>query len=78
VPPIAAFVAVGFEHSVANMFYLPAAMAVLAVAPPDFWTETGTTAATYAAVDMDGFIGNLVPATISNIIGGAVLVGAVC
>ena len=77
VPPITAFVAAGFEHSVANMFYLPAAMAVLAVAPPDFWAETGTTAATYAAVDMDGFIGNLVPATIGNIIGGAVLVGAV-
>lgn len=77
VPPITAFVAAGFEHSVANMFYLPAAMAVLAIAPPDFWTETGTTAATYAAVDMNGFIGNLVPATIGNIIGGAVLVGAV-
>ncbi len=77
VPPIAAFVAAGFEHSVANMFYLPAAMVVRAIAPPDFWTETGTTAATYGAVDFDGFIGNLVPATIGNIIGGAVLVGAV-
>ena len=77
VPPIAAFVAAGFEHSVANMFYLPAAIVVKAIAPPDFWAETGTTAATYGAVDLDGFIGNLVPATIGNIIGGAVLVGAV-
>ena len=77
VPPITAFVAAGFEHSVANMFYLPAAIAVRLVAPPEFWTETGTTAETFAAVDLDGFIANLVPATIGNVIGGAVLVGAV-
>jgi formate/nitrite transporter len=77
VPPITAFVAAGFEHSVANMFYLPAAMAVRAIAPPEFWAETGTTSATYAAVDAAGFVSNLVPATIGNIIGGAVLVGGV-
>jgi formate/nitrite transporter len=77
VPPITAFVAAGFEHSVANMFYLPAAIVVRAVAPPEFWAETGTTSATYAAVDTAGFVGNLVPATIGNIIGGAVLVGGV-
>jgi formate/nitrite transporter len=77
VPPITAFVAAGFEHSVANMFYLPAAIAVLAVAPLEFWAETGTTSAAYAAVDLEGFINNLVPATIGNIIGGAVLVGGV-
>ena len=77
VPPITAFVAAGFEHSVANMFYLPAAIAVRVVAPPEFWAETGTTSATYAAVDAAGFVGNLVPATIGNIIGGAVLVGGV-
>jgi formate/nitrite transporter len=77
VPPITAFVAAGFEHSVANMFYLPAAMAVRALAPPDFWVATGTTSETYAAVDLAGFVGNLVPATIGNVIGGAVLVGGV-
>jgi formate/nitrite transporter len=77
VPPITAFVAAGFEHSVANMFYLPAAIAVRVVAPPRFWTATGTTSETYAAVDLAGFIGNLIPATIGNIIGGAVLVGGV-
>jgi formate transporter len=77
VPPITAFVAAGFEHSVANMFYLPAAILVRTVAPSSFWEGTGETAETYAAVDIPGFIDNLVPATIGNIIGGAVLVGAV-
>jgi formate transporter len=77
VPPITAFVAAGFEHSIANMFYLPAAILVRAVAPPSFWGSTGTNAEAYAAVDIPGFLGNLVPATIGNVIGGAVLVGAV-
>ena len=75
--PISAFVAAGFEHSVANMFFIPAAMAVVAVAPREFWTATGTTAADWSAIDAQGFIANLVPATIGNVIGGAVLVGAV-
>ena len=37
VPPIAAFVAAGFEHSVANMYFIPEAIAIRRFAPDDFW-----------------------------------------
>jgi formate transporter len=77
VPPIAAFVAMGFEHSVANMYFIPVAMLIRAVAPPDFWVAIGHAPGDYAAVDMAGFLGNLVPVTLGNIVGGTLLVGAV-
>jgi formate/nitrite transporter len=78
VPPIAAFVAVGFEHSVANMYFIPEALAVRAWAPLEFWTGIGRLPADYPDLTVDGFLwGNLVPVTIGNIIGGAVMVGIV-
>lgn len=56
--PIMAFVAMGFEHCVANMFFIP-------------------TAIFYGADITWGqfFLDNLLPATIGNIIGGAIFVG---
>jgi formate transporter len=77
VPPIAAFVAAGFEHSIANMFFLPVAIVIRMVAPPEFWLQTGTTAEAYADVNVGSFVANLVPVTIGNIIGGAVIVAGV-
>jgi len=77
VPPIAAFVAAGFEHSVANMFFLPMAMAIRLFAPASFWTATGASAASYAEVDLGAMVANLVPVTIGNIIGGAAIVAGV-
>jgi formate transporter len=77
VPPITAFVAAGFEHSVANMFFIPAAIAVKAFAPASFWTSIGSSADAYSSVDINGLIGNLVPVTLGNIVGGAILVAAV-
>ena len=78
VPPVAAFVAAGFEHSVANMYFLPAAMTQKAWASDDFWLSTQTTAGDFPHVTWyDFLIGNLLPVTIGNIIGGAVLVGLV-
>jgi formate/nitrite transporter len=55
--PIAAFVALGFEHSVANMYFIP--LGWLAGAE-------GVTAA--------GFLANLVPVTLGNIVGGSAFV----
>ena len=76
--PISAFVAAGFEHSVANMYFLPAAMTQKAWASDDFWLSTKTTAGDFPHVTWyDFLIGNLLPVTIGNIIGGAVLVGLV-
>jgi formate transporter FocA len=78
VPPIAAFVAAGFEHSVANMYFIPIAMAIKGSAPATFWTAIGKTPADFPALTLDRFLlGNLLPVTIGNIIGGAVMVGAV-
>ncbi len=77
VPPIAAFVACGFEHSVANMFFIPVAIAIRAVAPPEFWTATGLDPAAFASVDVAGFVSNQVPVLLGNVVGGAFFVAAV-
>lgn len=76
--PIAAFVAAGFEHSVANMYFIPIGLLIKATAAPEFWTAIGKTAADYANLTWANFfIANLLPVTIGNIIGGAVMVGLV-
>jgi formate transporter len=77
VPPIAAFVAMGFEHSVANMYFLPVAILVRETAPDAFWASIDRVPADYAGVDLAGLVGNLVPVTLGNIVGGTLLVGAV-
>jgi formate transporter len=64
IPPITAFVACGFEHSVANMFFFPVAL------------FHGTEPASETSWP-SFLVGNLLPVTIGNIIGGAVLVGLV-
>lgn len=77
VPPVAAFVAAGFEHSVANMFFLPIAMLIRAFAPPEFWASAGVRATDYERITFGAMISNLVPVTLGNIIGGAVMVAGV-
>ena len=67
--PVSAFIAAGFEHCVANMYFLPLAwlMTQTGDVPPDFDAS---------AITMTGIIHNLVPVTLGNIVGGAGLVGA--
>ncbi len=78
VPPVTAFVACGFEHSIANMYFIPIALLIKWTAPESFWLQTELSAANFGQLDLYGFfIGNLLPVTIGNIIGGAVLVGIV-
>ena len=77
VPPVAAFVAAGFEHSVANMYFIPYGILIKHGAPSSFWAATGLDPAGYPEITALGLIANLVPVTIGNIIGGGVLVGAV-
>jgi len=57
--PITAFVALGAEHSVANMYFIPAGM-LAASAGPGAWAA--------------GLVANLVPVTLGNIVGGGVFV----
>lgn len=77
VPPVAAFVAAGFEHSIANLFLLPHALAIKLWAPPDFWASIGRSAADYAALTTAGSLHNIVVSTVGNLIGGSLLVGGV-
>jgi len=67
--PITAFVAAGFEHSVANMYFLPVGLLVKhASAGPEEYPNL-----TWGHAVFD----NLVPVTLGNIFGGAVMVGLV-
>jgi formate/nitrite transporter len=76
VPPISAFVAAGFEHSVANMYFVPYAIFVTALDPE--WLGAHAPSAGAAAPTWSAFLmRNLAPVTLGNIIGGGVLVGAV-
>jgi formate/nitrite transporter len=59
--PIFAFVAIGFEHVVANMFFIPVAI---------FLPNGGVTWAQF-------FINNQIPATLGNIVGGAIFVAVI-
>jgi formate transporter len=77
VPPVAAFVAAGFEHSIANIYFIPMGLFIKAGAPDSFWAAIGKTAADFPALTWGNFVGNLIPVTIGNIIGGSVMVGAV-
>jgi formate/nitrite transporter len=60
--PITAFVALGFEHSIANMFLITFGMMA---------TGQGS------GLDLGGLIGNLIPVTLGNIVGGSGLVAFV-
>ena len=59
--PIMAFVAIGFEHSVANMFFIP--LGIFLKAPGVTWANCITA--------------NLIPVTLGNIVGAAIFVGCI-
>lgn len=74
--PIGMFVASGFEHSIANMFMIPLGIVIKTFAPTQFWTQVGASPEQFAQLNVSNFItANLIPVTIGNIIGGALLVG---
>ncbi len=76
--PITAFVAAGFEHSIANMYFIPVALFIKDFASSDFWKLIGKTPADYASITWGTFIfNNLIPVTIGNIIGGALMVAGI-
>ena len=65
--PISAFVAAGFEHSVANMYFIP-----LGILVQEHFPAAGS-----AALNWPGLLSNLIPVTMGNIAGGGVMVAAV-
>jgi formate transporter len=68
--PISAFIAAGFEHCVANMYFLPMAWLLI---------QTGHVPANFdgSIITASGIVHNLVPVTLGNIVGGAGFVGIV-
>ncbi len=68
--PIAAFVACGFEHSVANMYFIP-----LAIFLREQTVAVG--AADPTILNWIGLARNLLPVTLGNLVGGAGMVGLV-
>lgn len=75
--PICAFVVAGFEHSIANMFYIPTG--ILAAQNPEYAAKAaeayGITAAQFDSLNLGGFLNNLLPVTLGNMIGGSLFVG---
>ncbi len=63
--PVATFVAAGFEHSIANIYFFTLGLLVDGL-------DTAT-----ASVSVAGAVSNLVPVILGNIVGGGVLVGLV-
>lgn len=71
--PICLFVTAGFEHSIANMFYIP--VALFSKTNETFVALSGVTQEAFANLTWSGFlIDNLIPVTLGNIIGGAIFV----
>jgi len=76
--PIIAFVAAGFEHCVANMYFVPFAILIKTGAPQTFWQAVGVSPANYQDLTWVSFLfRNLLPVTLGNIIGGVFLVAIV-
>lgn len=72
--PITAFVAAGFEHSIANMYFIPFGLLIKSF-DPAFIAEKGVDVSNLTWSNF--LVNNLVPVTIGNIIGGTVLVAAI-
>lgn len=78
IPPIACFVAAGFEHSIANMYFIPLGLFVKNWGDASFFQMIGKTAADFSHLTWGNFfVANLLPVTIGNIIGGGLMVGLI-
>ncbi|MBU3127285.1 formate/nitrite transporter family protein [Clostridium tagluense] len=71
--PIMAFVIAGFEHSVANMYYL--LLGLFAKVNPDYVQLSHQSAEKVANINFVHIAQNLIPTTLGNIVGGGIFVG---
>jgi formate/nitrite transporter len=69
--PVSAFVAMGFEHCVANMFFIPAGLIIKQMGGMEVSSALNLDNLT----TIEFMTGNLIPVTLGNIIGGSVFVG---
>lgn len=70
--PITAFVTVGFENCIANLYFLPVANLIQA------WDRSfvASLSAQFEPISLGSILGNIIPVTIGNLVGGIVLVSA--
>lgn len=69
--PVAAFMALGFEHAAANMYFIPVGMLAWHV---DAYARASHLLPIGADLNLFGLLRNLVPVTLGNIVGGGVFV----
>lgn len=77
IPPTTAFVAAGFEHCIANLYFMSYGLAIKTWAGDKFWSEIGKVAADYPALTLANAIHNIAVATVGNLVGGSLMVGIV-
>ena len=70
--PVWLFVSSGFEHSIANMYYIPAGL--MAKTNPSFVELSGLSREVLNSLTLGGLAHNLLGVTIGNIIGGGIFV----
>lgn len=73
--PITAFVALGFEHCIANMYFIP--LGILLKGNPAMMSVLGQAPASIEGLGWGGMVGNLIPVTLGNIVGGTLMVAGV-
>jgi formate/nitrite transporter len=73
--PITAFVALGFEHCIANMYFIP--LGILLRSHAELVAQLGPRMEAFDSIDLSGLTHNLIPVTLGNIVGGTLLVAGV-
>lgn len=77
--PIWLFVISGFEHSIANMYYIPAG--IIAKSNPVWYNaavKMGISAEKLSSLNWGSFlVNNLIPVTLGNIVGGCIFIGCI-
>ena len=73
--PITAFVALGFEHCIANMYFIP--LGILLKGNPAMMSALGQAPASIEVLGWGGMVENLIPVTLGNIVGGTLMVAGV-
>jgi len=70
--PVSAFIAAGFEHSIANMYLIPAGLLIKSLNPTLF-SQVAVDPSAFSLVNF--LTQNLIPVTLGNMIGGSLFVG---
>lgn len=73
IPPVSAFVAAGFEHSIANMYLLSFTLMTKFGAPAEFWAAIGQTPGSFPHLGILPALNNLLWVTLGNMAGGVVV-----